>query len=338
MKFKSYWPLLLASLSFSLLHADDCCDTDCAEETNTCCAQEQCRQRYNENDDLYDSGCWQHVACNTDCEWARENNLWGIWFPEAPPLFRPFVADPRQVTYSGGWRFNDRVIDQNVIPVSFGDIFPIFRWCDMFCVHGDLEIELEGGVWAIFDPLKNSSPLIDADYYVGIPLVFAFDNWAFRLRGYHISTHLGDEFLITHPHFYRRNPSIEAFDFDVSNQFSKELRLYAGLGWLAAQDDSYRLGRFYCLAGFEIRFPQFGYRDYCDRLYGEPFMGVHLYYQSHFKNHINNTYVLGYEWGKVSGLRRRLRFFLEYHDGYSLDGQFSIFPTHYFSIKASYGY
>jgi hypothetical protein len=241
------------------------------------------------------------------------------------------------LTYSVGWRFNDSCLVQNVIDVSFGDRFPIFRWCDIWYFNGDLQLELEGGVWAIFDPLHYSAPLIDADYYVGIPLTYAFGNWALRLRGYHISTHIGDEFLLNHPYFDRRNPSIEALDFFVSWQ-NTHVRFYGGLGTICRQDQTFCVGKFYMVAGLELRFPQLGYLDYCNRLYGEPFIGMHFHYQSHFENHINNTYVLGWEWGKVSGNRHKLRFFLEYHDGYSVDGQFSKCPTHYISIRGSYGY
>jgi hypothetical protein len=180
--------------------------------------------------------------------------------------------------------------------------------------------------------------LIDADYYVGFPISYAFGNWAFRLRGYHISTHIGDEFLLNHPGFDRRNPSIEAFDFYVSYHFTRDIRLYGGVGWLACQDDSYRVGPFYCEGGVELRLFEISYRDYCDRLYGVPFFAMDFYYQSHFKHHINATYALGYEWGKVSGLRRRLRLFIEYHDGYSVDGQFSLCPTRYFAIRGTYGF
>jgi hypothetical protein len=288
--------------------------------------------------DVYKDDCWYFSGCETDCEYARKHNLWGIWLPEVPPLFRPFIADPRQVTYSVGWRFNDRTFTKNIIPVSFGDIFPLFRWCDIFCFRGDLEIGIEGAVWAIFDPLHTSAPLIDADYYVGIPLSYAFGNWAFRLRGYHISTHIGDEWLINHPRFYRLNPSIEAFDFYLSNQFTQDIRLYGGVGWIARQDNSYRGGPFYLECGVELRLFELGYRDYCNRLYGVPFLAMDLYYQSHFKKHINSNFAIGYEWGKVSGLRRRVRIFLHYHDGYTVEGQFSKCPTQYLSLRASYGF
>ncbi len=323
--------LSLNCLSLDAQEEEAGSDSDCdsSEQTPICCEKYQ---------DVYSDSCWSETEPDTDCAYARSHNLWGIWLPEAPPLFRPFLANPRQLTYSVGWRFNDRVIEKNVIDVSFGDIFSIFRWCDIWLKGGDLEFSLEGGVWAIFDPLHDSSPLVDADYYCGFPVSYAYENWAFQLRGYHISTHIGDEFLINHPHFKRKNPSIEAFDFCVSDQFSEDIRLYGGVGWVACQDDSFRVGPLYLLCGAELRFFELGYRDYCDRLYGVPFFGCNFYWQSHFKNHINNTYVLGYEWGKVSGLRRRMRVFMEYHDGYSLDGQFCKFPTHYFSVRASYGF
>lgn len=237
-----------------------------------------------------------------------------------------------------GWRFNDENLGNNLVPVSFGDNLPVFRWIDIWVFRGDLQFEIEGAVWAVFQPLHESAPLIDADYYVGFPLTYLFGDWAFRLRGYHISTHIGDEYLLDHPHFNRRNPSIEAFDFYVSNQFSKDIRLYGGLGWVACQDDSYRVGPFYCQFGAELRISQLGYKDYCNRLYGEPFFAMDFYYQSHFKHHINSTYALGYEWGKVSGLRRKMRLFLEYHDGYSVEGQFSKCPTRYLSIRGTYGF
>lgn len=288
--------------------------------------------------DVYDSNCWYSSGEITDCAYARRNNLWGIWLPEGPPLFRPLMADPRQVTYSVGWRFDDKVFGNNTIAVSYGDILPIFRWCDLWGMRGDLEFDIEGALWALFDPLHESSPLIDADYYVGFPVTYAFGNWAFKFKGYHISTHIGDEFLLDHPNFYRRNPSIEAFDFYVSNQFSRDLRLYGGIGWVACQDDSYRVGPLYLQAGFEFRAFQWSYNDYCNRLYGVPFIAADLYYQSHFSDRINTTVVGGYEWGKVSGNRRRFRVFLEYHNGYAVEGQFSKQKTHYIAIRTSYGY
>ena len=344
MRCSRYLLLFLFTLSVPLLHAqcDDRVDL-CANPGPDCPDPTGNDQETLEKEDclppsLYEDYTWYVTAPDTDYEYARKHKLWGIWLPEGPPAFRPFIADPHQVTAGVAWRFNDQKLGKNLIPVSYGTFVPLFRWIDIWPMRGDLQFEIEGALWAIFDPLHDSSPLIDADYYIGFPLTYLFGNWAFRLRGYHISTHIGDEFLLDHHHFKRLNPSIEVFDFYVSNQFTRDIRLYGGVGWLACQDDSYRVGRFYCQLGAEIRFSKLGYRDYCNRLYGEPFFAMDFYYQTHFKNHINSNYALGYEWGKVSGNRHRLRIFLEYHDGYALEGQFSIYPTHYLSIRTTYGY
>lgn len=334
--------ICLLTMSRTLFSVNFCRDTDCVNPGPECPNPFECGEETICSDDcknrIYEDYTWYVTAPNTDYAFARDHNLWGIWFPEGPPAFRPFIADPHQVTFGVGWRFNDHALGKNLVPVSFGDTFPIFRWIDIWPLRGDLQFEIEGAVWAIFEPLEYSSPLIDADYYVGFPITYLFGDWAIRARGYHISTHMGDEFLLDHPHFDRRNPSIEAFDLYCSYQFTKDIRLYGGLGWVACQDDSYRVGPFYAQAGAEVRLFKFGYRDYCDRLYGTPFFAMDFYYQSHFKKHINSNFALGYEWGKVSGLRRRLRIFLEYHDGYSVEGQFTKTPSRYLSVRATYGF
>ncbi|MCB1114179.1 MAG: DUF1207 domain-containing protein [Chlamydiia bacterium] len=269
-----------------------------------------------------------------DCGWY----VWGDWLPDAPTLFRQFAADPRQVTYSVGWRFDDDALAQNTIPVSFGNYWGLYRWHCAWPYGGDMEIGIEGAVWAVFEPLEESSPLIDADYYVGVPIVYAFDNWQFRLRGYHISTHLGDEFLLNNPGFDRRNPSAEYLDFYGSYYFGEQIRIYAGLGYIIQQDKSFRWKRFFQGFGMEVRPYSLGYYDCRQRLLGHPIFAAHIRGTRDHKNHIDQTYILGYEWIKLTGLEKATRIFLEYHDGYSVDGQFCRTPTTWFSVRLSYGY
>lgn len=262
----------------------------------------------------------------------------GVWMPEEPPLFRPFVADPRQVTYSVGWRFNDQALTKDIIDVSYADSFPIYRFCKVWPYDGELQIDIEGALWACFDPMTFSAPLINADYYVGFPITYAVGCWSFRLRGYHISSHIGDEFLLNHPRFDRRNPSAEYIDFFVSYEFTDEIRIYDGLGYVAMEDDSFKIGRFYAEAGMELRLRRLGFTDYGNLIYGVPFYGMHFRYNRDFKHHVDQTYVLGYEFGKLNGLRHKARFFMEYHDGYSCEGQFSRHATNYISLRMSYGF
>jgi len=262
----------------------------------------------------------------------------GIWLPEDPILFRPFMADPREVDLSVGWRFNDNALTKNVIDVSYGDTLAIYRWCNVWPWNGDLQIELEGALWAVFDPTYDSSPLINADYYVGFPITYAIDRWQFRLRGFHISSHIGDEFLLNHPGFDRRNPSAEYLDFFISHDLTEEIRLYGGLGYIVAQDKSFKFKRFYSAVGAELRLLSLGFLDCKDAIYGCPIFAMHFRQNGDFKRHADATYILGYEFGKLVGLYRKLRFFVEYHDGYCPEGQFWKVPDNYLSFRASYGF
>lgn len=285
----------------------------------------------------WNDGCTEYFTSKylktyEDCQFG------GIWLPEDPVLFRPFVADPRQITYSAGWRFNDNALDKNIIDVSFGDSLAVYRWCNVWPWCGQLQIELEGALWAVFAPCKESSPLINADYYVGIPITYAIERWAFRLRGFHISSHIGDEFLIDNPGFDRRNASAEYIDFFISHDFTEEIRIYSGIGCIVAQDSEFKCKRFYADIGLELRLPKLGFVDSKDHLYGCPFYGMHFRGRGEFKHHVDSTYVLGYEIGKLVGLCRKLRFFAEYHDGYSVEGQFCKKATNYLSFRGSYGF
>ncbi len=264
--------------------------------------------------------------------------VWGQWFPDNPVLFRQFMADPRALIFSAAWRFNDQALFKNTIPVSYYDTCVFYRWYNVWPWKGDLQIELEGCLWAVFNPLGESSPLINADYYVGIPITYGVGPWAFRLRGFHISSHIGDEFLLQHPFFCRRNPSAEYLDFFISYDYTDEIRFYSGLGYIVAQDDSFIQKRFYSAIGTELRLLELGFVDHCQRVYGAPIFGMHFRQQGDFGNRVDSTYILGYEFGKLTGEYKKLRFFLEYHDGYSVEGQFSRLKTNYLAIKMTYGY
>jgi len=333
-------PLFLSVSIFlfaTTLSADD-------DETGCGCPCECCL-KYNEKEMCK----WKEAA---HCFWEapypvldgdaatcfRHCGLWGVWLPDEGPLFKPLMASPRQLTYSGGWRWNDQALTKNVIPISFADNIAFIRWCNVWPFGGQLQLNLDGGIWAVFDPVHESAPLLNADYYVGIPIEYAIGRWVFRLRPYHISSHLGDEFLINHPGFDRKNPSAEYLDFFVSNQLTDEIRLYGGLGWVIQHDKSFDSGNTYVEAGVEIKLFRYGFFDPCQHLYGTPFFAMDFLYLNTYSKHIDSTYVLGYEWGKLAGCQRKMRVFIEYHDGYNIDGQFCKTASSYFSVRLSYGY
>jgi hypothetical protein len=264
----------------------------------------------------------------------------GIWFPQMTELFQPLIADPRGVSYTLGYRSGDRVIGNKTVNIALGDDFPIYRWLDVLW-HGDLQIGIEAGIWSVFnmDPHPNiggGTELVNTDFYVGIPITYARDKWSFRLRAYHISGHLGDEYMVNHPAVVRVNPSIEAVDFYASYQATQLVRLYVGPGAYVHSDPTYKWQPMYIQYGTEARF--LGTKFYKQRLYGTCFIAMHFRNLQQLDWNFDGTYRAGYEFSKLQGIGRKFRVYIGYHQGYSLEGQFAKERTRYLEFNFSYGF
>ncbi len=256
----------------------------------------------------------------------------GIWLPQSTILYPTEIANPRQICFSVGARFNDSIGGRWSTPVSFGDQFPIYRWTNIG--GGDLQLELEAGVFALFKMTEFSYPLVNADYYVGVPITYARDKWAYRLRGYHVSSHLGDDYMKNHKHIHRKNKSFEAVDFSAAYNISPKFRVYGTLGMIPFSDDEMALKKWYIQYGAEIRGPRTDF----SQLFAQPFFAVFFQNAQDVNYALDSTYALGYEWGKIQGIGRKVRCYLQYHSGFSPEGQFSRTRSKYFAICLSYGF
>ncbi len=268
----------------------------------------------------------------------------GIWFPQQTVLFQPLVANPRQVVYSVAYRAGDRVVGKDAICIALGDDFPVYRWTNIFACSGDMQIGIEAGIWVPFNfdhvPHVDGTycELFNTDYLLGIPLTFAHDRWAYRLRIYHISSHLGDEFLVNRPEFLakRVNPSFEAVDFFASYQVSKYFRLYAGPGVILHSDKSFPMDHLYVEYGAELR--AFPCRFNKHGLYGTPFIAIDFDNWQIRDWGFDVTIKGGYEISKLEGVGRKMRIFASYHHGYSFEGQFFLEKTNYGEFGFSWGF
>lgn len=261
------------------------------------------------------------------------NGKRGVRFPESSILYPTQIANPRQIAYSCGWRGSDKIAGHWSAPVSFADRFPIYRWCNLW--KGDVQLEIEGGVFGLFNMSRGHFPLVNADYYVGLPLTYAKDQWRGKVRLYHISSHLGDEYILSRRcHVHRKNKSFEALDFSCAYYVLPELYFFGTLGSIFASDSEFYDGRCYAEYGFEVR----GDKKVFEQLYRQPFLSVFCRnaQENHFKQDV--TMALGYEWGKLNYLGRLFRAFIEYHQGFSVEGQFSHKKSNYVSLKISYGF
>lgn len=170
-------------------------------------------------------------------------------------LFDPLLADPRWAHFSASVQDygGDNGLN-TVASVSVGDEFSLYQ---APVGEGAWGIGVQAAVFALFDLDAQSKDLINADYWVGIPLSWRSGANSAVLRLYHQSSHLGDEYLLRSAGNRRSriNLSYEVVDLKLSRDlFDRALRVYGGGGVLLDQEPS-DIKRGLLQAGIEARPP-----------------------------------------------------------------------------------
>ena len=237
-------------------------------------------------------------------------------------VFRPLIADPKQPQFFAIWQ-QSRLRAENssfsLGSVAIGENFGIYtkrKGCDGW------QVGLLTGVFAQFNLDEKNAALINTDFNVGLPLSWRSGNWSARLRYYHQSSHLGDEFLGSHPEIKPSSFILEEAEGILSYDY-RWLRLYGGAAVLVHREPS-TIDRTRVQWGFEARAPAMRTRIL------EPFL-KHLVVtpmvSGDFKSHeelgwiINTNVVGGFEWSRT-GSRRRFRILATYFHGHNPYGQF----------------
>jgi hypothetical protein len=93
------------------------------------------------------------------------------------------------------------------------------------------ELQAEGAAFPRLN-LDEDWDLESADYRAGFPLIYGRENWQAKFGYYHLSSHLGDEFIIRQNSFADRiNYSRDALALAISYFPHPAWRFYAEAGW-----------------------------------------------------------------------------------------------------------
>jgi hypothetical protein len=193
--------------------------------------------------------------------------LQGVLLPETD-VFRPILADPGEPRFYGDYRRlhfrgsslltegNGDDIDAGM--VAAGGEFGLWglrqpRGCD------GLQVSVFGAAFAQFNLSTSSLDLLNADYLVGAALTYRHGRWSGRLRYYHQSSHLGDQFLLNYGFAHgahRPNLGLQAFDLLISLE-GNWWRLYGGGGLVTSSNNDPDLTSTPAFVeyGFELRGP-----------------------------------------------------------------------------------
>ncbi len=182
-------------------------------------------------------------------------------------VFRPLLADPKQPRFFTNYRrvhFRGRGLPTegegrtiNAGIIALGGDFGLWglrqpRGCD------GLQVNFFGAIFSQFNLDAASADLLNTDFLVGPELTLRRGAVSGRLRVFHQSSHLGDEFLLNFaiktPGFQRQDLSFEAVDALVSVE-GRWWRLYGGGGAVLADSGNPDIDPGIVQWGLELRGP-----------------------------------------------------------------------------------
>jgi len=231
-------------------------------------------------------------------------------------LYRSYLAGEKEPRMSAVWLNStergliwETSIGARVGLLRYGtqdDVQPISAW----------QMDLEGAAFTRVDP-EQESDLEAADFRVGLISTWRRGPMAWKFGYYHISSHVGDEFLLANPGFPRRNYVRDSAILGVSRDVTCDCRIYGEVGYAAGTS-----------GGAEPLEFQFG-GEYnpiaakCAR--GAPFAAVNAHLREEFEFGGGLNAVAGWQWrGDYSD--RLLRVGMQYYRGKAL--QYSFFDLH----------
>lgn len=154
------------------------------------------------------------------------------WVPQLLPaslIYRPYLAGPKEPRL-GGRVFND--FDGNWFwDGNLGGQVGLVRWgtTDSFLPEG-VQLDAEGAAQVRLN-ISDDVDLYAADFRGGLPLTFGWGRHRTKLAYYHLSSHLGDEFVLKHPGFNRLNYSRDALLLGHAILVGEATRIYTEVGW-----------------------------------------------------------------------------------------------------------
>jgi Protein of unknown function (DUF1207) len=193
-----------------------------------------------------------HVSGTCDPGIPADEVMGFRWFPRGDVLC-PLVADPKTETSFASivHGTSSSAFGTDIGSVGVSDGLGIFRVNGPSIGEG-VQLGLLASVFAQFDLDAASYDLINADYVVGLPLTVRVDRFTARLRLYHQSSHLGDEYVLR-PGVERENFAFESGEAILAFEVGPA-RVYGGGEYVFDRTPGDRVSRL-AHGGLELRQP-----------------------------------------------------------------------------------
>jgi len=221
-------------------------------------------------------------------------------------IYPSYLAGPKEARFAGVWNH-----DKNlgwVWDATAGGRMPLLRYGTKESVLPEgFQIDLEGAAMVRID-YEHELDLLGADFRGGIPITFGDKRTQYKFAYYHISSHLGDEYMLRQDARERVNYVRDALVFAIAYRIQRDIRLYGETAWAFFTGEKTKPWEFQFGAEYSPIYP-------ANRQYGSPFFALngHLLQELNFGGNFNAQ--LGWQWrGPNNNL---LRIGLQYFCGAS---------------------
>ncbi|MHA1549951.1 MAG: DUF1207 domain-containing protein [Alphaproteobacteria bacterium] len=247
-------------------------------------------------------------------------------------LFTPLGIDSAESRMSGTYGFYDMHHDGGLVfgrvgNVSAGGHLPIVQWGTV--QQGAWQFGIDSAAKMQFMLDQPSLILSQADYSFGLDLSWKKEKWSSRIRAYHVSSHLGDEYMEV-TGFTRFQYNTEGFDMLVAYEPIEGLRIFVG-GDYYFNVDPLDIGSNMLHFGGEYIHPT--------PLFGSAYFIVMSDFKLFERNDYspNTTGAIGLEFKRKDG-NRNMRVLLEGYTGSSPHTQFYHTKTNYYGLTLQYSF
>lgn len=226
-------------------------------------------------------------------------------------IYRSYLAGAKESRFRSVW--NDERHDGGIWDITLGGNVGLLRYGTTGDVRPEgWQLGIEGAGLVRLD-IDEERDVMASDYRFGIPITWGDSIHQVKVAYYHLSSHVGDEFLLKHSGFNRLNYSRDVLVLGHSLYPSEDFRVYAEVGYAFNAD---------VCEPWEF---QFGF-DYAPGgrtgARGAPFAAVNAHLREEVDFGGNFVAQTGWAWrrGPATGM---YRIGLEYYNG--KDDQFSFF-------------